>query len=174
MGEAMQGVPPSGADQSTCCARRTVGAEGNVLAWKCGSSIQVPEDINNRERCCDNTSWRLPAQCCQPKSSHLQCLKTRTRFRHSMSQEASCHSQYCVFGFLFLGSFSEETKNPHWVSTLNCRTATFQVNWGVCCDICLPPSDANCSATCDLQIKTADTWLHWKVSLPQTVTNVYI
>jgi len=47
-GQAMQSVPPSGAGHSACSARRTVGTEGNVLAWKCGSSIQVPEDINNR------------------------------------------------------------------------------------------------------------------------------
>lgn len=42
-----------------------------------------------------------------------------------------------------------------WVSTLN-HTATFQVSLGACCGICGPPSDANCSATPALQIKTAD------------------
>lgn len=62
-GCTMQGVYPSAAGHSACYARRTVGAEGNVLAWKCGNSIEVPEDINNREWCCDNTSWSLPEQC---------------------------------------------------------------------------------------------------------------
>lgn len=101
----MQAVPPSGAGHSACCARRSVGAEGNVLAWKCGNSIQVPEDINNRELFSDNISWRFPAKCCQTKSMlkfetlKMTCLKDVLGVvsMHSMSQESSCHSLCYVF-----------------------------------------------------------------------------
>lgn len=106
--QAMHSVPPFGAGHSVCCARRTVGAEGNVPAWKCGSNIQVPEDINSRQLCCDNTSWRLPAQCCQPKSRStlktlkMTCLKNKFRVGsiHSMPQEACHHSQHYFVGFI--------------------------------------------------------------------------
>lgn len=125
MGQAMQGVPPSGAGHSACCARRTVGAEGNVLAWKCGSSIQVPEDINNTELCCDNTSQRLPAQCCQPKSrSSLKTLKMTCLMNelgagsmHSMSHKACHHSQCYFFRFYFLAVSVKRPKTPLSLNT---------------------------------------------------------
>lgn len=124
MGQAMQGVPPCRAGHSACCARRTVGAEESVLAWKCGSSIQVPEDIINRELCCDNTSWRLPAECCHPKCRWSQNIEDNlpedelgVGSIHSMSQEAHCHSKYYFLRFYFLAGSVAILKNPLSLNT---------------------------------------------------------
>lgn len=143
MGQAMQGVPPSRAGHSACCAR-TVGAEGSVLAWKCGSSIQVPEDISNRELCCDNTSWTLPAQCCHPKhrcslkTLRITCLKNELGVGSIQSMSKKL---VATVSTIFLGFISWQVQwrcwKTHWVSTLK-HNATFQVKLGVCSDICGP------------------------------------